>query len=75
MNNNNKIVDPKKTCYNQFEGLLKVVGNDDVFNINCNCYYSMLTTKDKHIPGCQRVARLHGQFSTGYDWERAAKVT
>ena len=32
-----------------------------------------LTTQEKHNPGCQRVARLLGQTSTGYDWERAVK--
>ena len=34
-------------------------------------YSSMLTTPEKHNPGFQRVARLEGQSSTGYDWERA----
>ena len=32
---------------------------------------NMLTTQDKHNLGCQKVARLEGQSSTGYDWERA----
>ena len=31
----------------------------------------MLTTQDKHNLGCQIFARLEGQTSTGYDWERA----
>ena len=35
----------------------------------------MLTTQDKHNPGCQRVAGLEGQSSTGYDWERVIKVS
>ena len=34
----------------------------------------MLTTQDDHNLCCQRVARLEGQTSTGYDWERALKV-
>ena len=34
-----------------------------------------LTTQDKHKLCCQRVARLDGQTSTGYDWERTVKVS
>ena len=34
----------------------------------------MLTTQDDHNLCCQRVARLEGQTSTGYDWEREVKV-
>ena len=34
----------------------------------------MLTTQDKPNLCCQRVARLKGQTSIGYDWERAVKV-
>ena len=32
----------------------------------------MLTTQDKHNLCC---ARLEGQTTTGYDWERAVKVS
>ena len=35
----------------------------------------MLATQDKHNLGCQRVAWLQSQSSTGYYWERAVKVT
>ena len=34
----------------------------------------MLTTQEKHNPGCERVARLEGQSSTGFDKERAVKL-
>ena len=35
----------------------------------------MLTTQDRHDLCCQKFARLEGQTSTGYDWERAVKVS
>ena len=35
----------------------------------------MLTTQEKHNLCCQRVARLEGQTSAGYDRERAIKVS
>ena len=37
--------------------------------------FIMVTTQDKHNLCCQRVARLEVQTSTGYDWERAVKVS
>ena len=34
----------------------------------------MLSTQDKHNPGCQRVARLYVSLAQGVDWERAVKI-
>ena len=37
--------------------------------------FIMVTTQDKHNLCCQRVARLEDQTGTGYDLERAVKVS